>query len=131
VVVAVPVADLGAGAGHAALDHLAAVGRAGAKARFQFLDAWRQEEYAHDVGLHPLVKLLGPLPVDVEQDVLPFLEARLDLRLGRSVMVPEDFSPLEELAVVDHADERRLVDEAVIVAVDFARPYRPRGDRDR
>ena len=78
-----------------------------------------------------MVELLGALPVDVEQEILAFLEARLDLRFRRSVKVAEDLGPFEEFAGFDHRFEPGVVDEAVIEPVGLAGADRTGGDRDR
>ena len=63
----------------------------------QFVDAGRQDEHATTSVSAFWIELLGALPVDVEQEVVPFLAARLDLRLGRAVAVAEHVRPFEEI----------------------------------
>src|SRR5690606_33654561 len=120
VVVGVPVADFGAGAVHAVADDFLAVGAARAQALLERLDTRRQQEYAHDVALRALIELLGPLPVDVEQEVVAALELLADLRLRGAVAMAEDLGPLEERVFLDHPVESRAVGEMVVVPVDLA-----------
>jgi hypothetical protein len=91
----------------------------------------REQEHPHHVALGALVELLGALPVDVEQEILPALELLADVRLGRAVAVPEDSCVLEEGIVRDELVELGLIDKVVVAALDLARPHRPRGHRHR
>src|SRR3546814_8482329 len=86
-------------------------------------------EDAHHVLLVLLVELLRALPVDVEQEILPFLEPSPNPPLGRAVTVPENVSPFVEIVFRDHAVEFSVVDEMIVHAVNLARARRARGDR--
>src|SRR5690606_25476089 len=71
------------------------------------------------------------LPVDLQQHVLAGRQLRLD-RLPRGALpVAMDASVLEEVASLDHALERRFIDEVVVLGMALARSRRARGERDR
>jgi hypothetical protein len=77
--------------------------------------------------------LLGTLPVDIEQHILPSVNGRFDRLSRRTVVVIEHARPFEQLATLAHAFEFRAADEMIIYAVAFAWTRRPRrhGNRHR
>ena len=128
IVVAVPVADFGAGAVHSGSDDFGAIGPAAGQTALQFLQAGRQNKHPDDVLLILLVKLLGALPVDIEQIVLPLLQPGADLGLGGAIGMAENRGPFVEFVGFDHPVKLGLGDEVVVDSVDLARTHWPGGN---
>ena len=58
-------------------------------------------------------------------------EQRFDRCARRAVEIAEHFGVLEESAVRDQSLEHAAIDEVVVLAIDIARPRRPRRVRHR
>jgi hypothetical protein len=101
-------------------DHFGAVGSTALKAALQFVDRRGQNEHPHHVLLVFLIKLLGALPIDIEQEVLPLLQGRADDPLWRAISVAEHFGPFVEIILFDHRIEAFRRDKVVVHAVNFA-----------
>ena len=67
-----PVADLARRTLHPVGDDFVMVGRSLAQAPLELGHRRRQDEDPHQVLAHRRMELLGPLPVDVEQDIAAF-----------------------------------------------------------
>src|SRR5690606_18935595 len=79
---------------------------------------------------------LGPhlaraLPVDLQQHVVATGQLGFHGLTGRALPVAVHARVFEQVAGVDHALEARLVDEVVVLAIDFTRARRARRERDR
>src|SRR5882762_11992844 len=114
---------------HAALDDVLGILAAGAHAPLQLLDRGRQDEDADRAGIE-LAHLLGPLPVDFEDQVVAALQRIEDRLLRSAVAVAVHLGALEKLAAAAHGEERRVVDEVVVDPILLARAWRSRGVRD-
>src|SRR5207302_8131130 len=74
---------------------------------------------------HPFADEGRALDVDLEDDVLATVEGGFDSAAGGPVIVVVDLGPLQEFLLLDQAEEFRLGDEGVAVAVDLPRSWRP------
>ena len=124
-------AHLVAGAAHAAADDVIGILRPAVQPRFERLHRGRQQEHADDIGPGALAQLLGALPVDIEQHVMPGGQRILHRLARRAVAVVEHGRPFEQFAARRHGFKARLVDEAIVAALDFPRPDRTRRHRHR
>ena len=127
VIVLGPMAHLVGRLRHAAGDLLLAVLRTGAQATLELAGGGRQDEDADQILRRPFGKLLGSLPIDVEQDILAIGQCGLDRCPRRAVVVVENAGMLEEFAPIDHAAKRCRVEELVVDAVLLAGPLGARG----
>ena len=73
-----------------------------------------------EVVLHRLGKLLGALPVDIEENVAALGQRQFDRALGRAVEIAEHFRPFEQFAGIAHGGEALLRNEKIVLAVDLA-----------
>src|SRR5438552_1025559 len=78
VVVLGPMAHFIGRLGHAARHLFLAVLGSGAQTTLEFAGRWRQDEDADQIFGRPLSELLGPLPIDVEEHIVPRGQRRLD-----------------------------------------------------
>ena len=101
-----------------------------AQAALQLRDRGRQDENAHHVLGRGAAELLGPLPVDVEQDVAAGCQGGLDCAARGAVGMTVDPGMLQELAAGDHGGEALLADEVIVDAVGLGRAARSGGDGD-
>jgi hypothetical protein len=113
------------------LDHTLDVLSTDAQSSFQLGYRWREDENACHIPARPFSQLLRALPVDVEQNVPPTLERRLDRRPRRPIAMAEYLRPFQELAHFDHGLEARCVDEMIVAAIDLARSLLACRHRDR
>src|SRR5262249_27846785 len=86
-------------------------------------------EDADEIGPGMLLKLLRPLPINVEQHVLPRMQCSLDRRAGRAVVVAKHLGPLEQFLAVTPEVELRLVDKMIVDAGNFTGTPGPGGHR--
>ena len=132
VLVAVVMAHLVGSLRHPVLHDLFGVLCPAAQARFEFPGAWRQNEYAYQIGAErPIVgDLLGALPIDIEQNVAAVGERFFDGSPGRAIEMAEDIGMFQKLARRNHLPEFVLADKKVVVAVGFRRAFGPGCRRD-
>ena len=131
IIVLGPMADLARRPLHAIGDHLLRIGVASAQAPLELGHRRRQDENPHQILTHRRVELLGPLPVDVEQDIAASSQCILHRRLRGTVKIAEHRCPFDELARGDQSVELGPVDEMIIGAFGFAGALRARrGDTD-
>ncbi len=114
------------GFAHTAFDDLVAVLTPIGQALAQRLLSRRQNEDRACAG-HQFANLLGALPVDLQNQVMTFVQRLLQTALRGPVHIAEDFSLFEKIAVLDHAHEFGAIDEVVVHAVHFARTHGPGG----
>ena len=108
--------DFDARIGEPPRDDIGAVLAAAVQPLAQFFPTRRQDEDQDRVRKQPL-DLQCALPVDLERHVVAVGDVGGDLGLRRAVEIAVHLRPLEEVAALDHAPERRHVDEVVLAAV--------------
>ena len=77
------------------------------------------------------MKLLGALPIDVEQNIPTRRQRFLDRRARRAVEIAEHGRMFQQFPPIRHQAEFFLFYEKIIETFYFARAFRPRGRRDR
>ena len=65
-------------------------------------------------------KLLGALPVDVEQHVPTAVESPFDRSRGRTVAMAVDFGMFQQFTTLDHGVIALATDEMIVDPVGFA-----------
>jgi hypothetical protein len=81
---------------------------------------------------HQCFDLIGPLHLDVQEDIAARRQLLLDRLTRGSVAVGGVLRPLQEFPTLDHALEVFVIDKVVVHAIGLFRPCRPSrvGDRE-
>src|SRR4029077_298692 len=121
--------ELASGQPQTVLDHHLGLGPAAPEPLLEDLERrWFQED-EESFG-HARPHLLGPLHVDLQDDVAPLGEQLFHRSARRSGPVADDLRPFQEGSVRDHPVEHGIRDEVVVDAFELARPRRPGRDGD-
>ena len=123
-------ADLALRALHPAFDDVGRIGVAAFQPLAQFVERGRQDKDPDDILSGALVELLCPLPVDIEQHVLPLRQTLLDRCSGRGIAVAEYRGIFQEAVIGDHFFKFVATDEIIVFAMFLAGSLCARGDGD-
>ena len=100
------------------------------QARLKFGHGRRQDEDRNDVRLHLVLKLLGALPVDIEQHVAAGSHRIFHRPTRGAVKIAVNLCPFQQRIAIPQALEFTRGNEMVVNAVNLALAARARRDAD-